>query len=481
VRRQLDADGSGGGGVTNTFYAGYVGISPTLELDGTTKDDVSHRYLWGAAVDQLLADEQVTSTSSDGNTLWPLADHLGTIRDIADYDGGTPAFAITNHRVYDSFGRLESETNSAVDLLFGFTGKQFDEDTGLNYYLNRWYDSRTGKWLSEDPAGFAAGDANLARYVANAPTMYVDPLGLVQAFAQNGAANTTSDGALQDNDKDYLSPPPGVSPRAIRASLSGNELAVGNPFEGNGWWWSVKVFASGYWSNLKTEVISAVKTIESTGRAAGDTVTEHVVRTRHDPQWELDVLTDAALKDGVSFILTGRWIADDPRGFLRALGDALLTYGDQLTSDPKVSGEALGAGAVGWASTGAGGVVVKVAGKVRKGLTLLSRAPTSNTPDVAPAGNFDAEAARYQAYWQGYAPDQVTDGTTRLDWIRVSGRTGRYETSRVIYDEFGRQRYRVDFTDHMRPKAHSNPHLHEYIYGPGYSPYREVIHNLDGR
>jgi RHS repeat-associated protein len=151
-------------------------------------------------VDQLLADEQVTSTSSDGNTLWPLADHLGTIRDIADYDGGTPAFAITNHRVYDSFGRLESETNSAVDLVFGFTGKFHDADTGLNNYLNRWYDSRVGRWLSEDPAGFAAGDANLTRYVANSPTMYVDPLGLVQAFAQNGAANTTSAGVLF-NDK----------------------------------------------------------------------------------------------------------------------------------------------------------------------------------------------------------------------------------------------------------------------------------------
>jgi RHS repeat-associated protein len=206
-RRQLDADGSWGGGVTNTFYAGYDGISPTLELDGTTKDDVSHRYLWGAAVDQLLADEQVTSTSSDGNTLWPLADHLGTIRDIADYDGGTPAFAITNHRVYDSFGRLESETNSAVDLVFGFTGKFRDADTGLNNYLNRWYDSRTGKWLSEDPAGFAAGDTNLARYVGNSPTMYVDALGLVQAFAQNGSANTTSGGAVPQDNDGYPDPP----------------------------------------------------------------------------------------------------------------------------------------------------------------------------------------------------------------------------------------------------------------------------------
>jgi RHS repeat-associated protein len=83
-------------------------------------------------------------------------------------------------------------------VFFGYAGKPHDGDTGMNYYLNRWYDPRTGKWLSEDPAGFAAGDANLTRYVGNSPTMYVDPLGLVQAFAQNGSANTTSGPALQE-------------------------------------------------------------------------------------------------------------------------------------------------------------------------------------------------------------------------------------------------------------------------------------------
>ena len=76
------------------------------------------------------------------------------------------------------------------------------------------------------------------------------------------------------------------------------------------------------------------------------------------------------------------------------------------------------------------------------------------------------EAARYAKYWERYAPDQFTPGTTRVDWLRENGRTGRIENSRVIYDEYGRQSYRVDFSDHMR-SDHSLPHLHEY--GPGYS------------
>jgi hypothetical protein len=124
VRRELDSNGSGPLAATNTFYGGFDGINPTLEFDGTTKDDVSHRYPWGPVTDQLLADEQVTVPTSNGNVLWPLADHLGTIRDIADDNESSPAFTVTNHRVYDTFGNLTSETNAAVDLSFGYTGKQ---------------------------------------------------------------------------------------------------------------------------------------------------------------------------------------------------------------------------------------------------------------------------------------------------------------------------------------------------------------------
>jgi uncharacterized protein RhaS with RHS repeats len=40
------------------------------------------------------------------------------------------------------------------------------------------YDSKTGRWMQQDPIGFAGGDANLYRYVGNSPTNYTDPAGL---------------------------------------------------------------------------------------------------------------------------------------------------------------------------------------------------------------------------------------------------------------------------------------------------------------
>ena len=42
--------------------------------------------------------------------------------------------------------------------------------------------------MSEDPIGFAAGDANLYRYVGNSPTNFVDPSGLVCEGAAWGTA-----------------------------------------------------------------------------------------------------------------------------------------------------------------------------------------------------------------------------------------------------------------------------------------------------
>jgi RHS repeat-associated protein len=60
-----------------------------------------------------------------------------------------------------------------------YTGKVLDVETGLYYYLARYYQPALGRFLASDPTGFAAGDANLYRYVRNSPTMFDDPSGMV--------------------------------------------------------------------------------------------------------------------------------------------------------------------------------------------------------------------------------------------------------------------------------------------------------------
>ena len=74
------------------------------------------------------------------------------------------------------------------------------------------------------------------------------------------------------------------------------------------------------------------------------------------------------------------------------------------------------------------------------------------------------EAARYDEYFQLNAPDYYTPNA-RIDWYKEHN--GTIEKSRVIYDYAGRQKYRVDYSTHGR-NDHSNPHLHERLYGRGY-------------
>ena len=62
---------------------------------------------------------------------------------------------------------------------FRFTGREYDDFTGLHYYRARWYDSNLGRFISEDPIGFAGGDVNLYGYVGNGPLDGTDPSGLI--------------------------------------------------------------------------------------------------------------------------------------------------------------------------------------------------------------------------------------------------------------------------------------------------------------
>jgi RHS repeat-associated protein len=162
--------------VFNTTYFGYdEGINPQLQMETQSGNQITHRYLWSDQVDELFADEQRLSGLVP-DTKWALSDHQGTIKDIADFNSSTGQTTV-RHRAYDSFGNRKGSALT-TDIVFGYTGKYFDETTGLQNSWNRWYSPKMGRFISQDPIGFAAGDANLYRYVGNGPTMATDPSGL---------------------------------------------------------------------------------------------------------------------------------------------------------------------------------------------------------------------------------------------------------------------------------------------------------------
>jgi len=78
--------------------------------------------------------------------------------------------------------------------------------------------------------------------------------------------------------------------------------------------------------------------------------------------------------------------------------------------------------------------------------------------------------------WHKNVPHQVTPGTKPTTHQKYNPKTKQLETSRVDYDQYGRQVKRTDHTDHgygdiSKPKEyHSNPYTHTHEYGPGYGP-----------
>jgi RHS repeat-associated protein len=112
------------------------------------------------------------------------------VRDITDSSG-----SLIDHRDYDSFGNLTNETHPSVGDRYGWTGREFDVETDLQYNRARWYDPATGRWMSQDSLGFNAGDSNLYRYVKNQPTNATDPSGLQNIWVF-GALNYSSDQKL---------------------------------------------------------------------------------------------------------------------------------------------------------------------------------------------------------------------------------------------------------------------------------------------
>ncbi|MFN0138457.1 MAG: RHS repeat domain-containing protein [Pyrinomonadaceae bacterium] len=133
------------------------------------------KYLNGTGIDNKIRSTTGSTTS------YFLADHLGSTNGLANSSG-----ALTASNGYDSFG---NPTNAAFSSRYQFTGREFDNFSGLQYSRARFYDPNLGRFISEDPIGFEGGDVNLYGYVSNNPLNYYDPSGLFP-FTPSEAADS---------------------------------------------------------------------------------------------------------------------------------------------------------------------------------------------------------------------------------------------------------------------------------------------------
>ena len=115
----------------------------------------------------------IKRNETTGQRYFYYADGLGSIRYITDQNRN-----VVNSYTYDSFGNIIDSTEG-IENPYTFTGREWEPSLGLYYYRNRWYDPTIGRFISEDPIGFAGG-INFYAYVGNNPGSFIDPWGLQQ-------------------------------------------------------------------------------------------------------------------------------------------------------------------------------------------------------------------------------------------------------------------------------------------------------------
>jgi uncharacterized delta-60 repeat protein/RHS repeat-associated protein len=153
---------------TYTVYDGqnaYLEVSDSTPLSGSGTAQVFQRYLYGPAVNQILATD-----SGSGNVLWGLADFAGTPQELFNNSA-----TIISYLSFNAYGA--PLTSTSLSFPVGQNGMRYDQYSGLYLTETVPYDPAVGERLSQDDLGFASGTTNLTTWAANSPVQYADPSG----------------------------------------------------------------------------------------------------------------------------------------------------------------------------------------------------------------------------------------------------------------------------------------------------------------
>jgi RHS repeat-associated protein len=167
-----------------TTYYLYDGEKPILEYDAIgTSVGVN---VYGKGIDEIL--ERV-AVGSDGqwHTYFPQQNHEGSVTLLTD-----PSGVVLERYRYDAFGAptiYDGNWNVRPATIYNnrflFTGREYAAMYRSIYtgafrfyeYRARAYHPTLGRFMSEDPKLFDAGDYNLFRYCHNDPVDLTDPMG----------------------------------------------------------------------------------------------------------------------------------------------------------------------------------------------------------------------------------------------------------------------------------------------------------------
>jgi RHS repeat-associated protein len=175
-----------------TTYYIYDGEKPILEYNGAGGQVGFNLY--GKGIDEII-ERGANGTDNQWHWYYPQQDHEGSVTHLTDASG-----AIIERYRYDAFGaptiyapNWSGRSATIYDNRFLFTGREYAATYRSTYnaafkfyeYRARAYHTGLGRFTSEDPKLFDAGDYNLFRYCHNDPLDLTDPMGLEVGFGES--------------------------------------------------------------------------------------------------------------------------------------------------------------------------------------------------------------------------------------------------------------------------------------------------------
>ena len=110
------------------------------------------------------------------DTFYVHSDHLATPRKITRVSDNAVLWTWESEAFGNSLDNKNPSGQGAFVYNLRFPGQYYDQETGLHYNWNRYYDPKTGRYPESDPIGLAGG-VNTYTYVNNNPLNLVDPTG----------------------------------------------------------------------------------------------------------------------------------------------------------------------------------------------------------------------------------------------------------------------------------------------------------------
>jgi len=155
---------------------------------------------------------------------YQISNHLGSASLELDDDG-----QIISYEEYYPYGSTSYQAvrnQTETPKRYRYTGKERDEESGLEYHLARYYLPWLGRWVSADPAGFDGG-INLYEYCRSNPIRWVD---LGGKEPNDYPQQMPSSGVLIPNTSPPLSTSSGTpKPNPIDSKTSPNVYAIPSP------------------------------------------------------------------------------------------------------------------------------------------------------------------------------------------------------------------------------------------------------------